>query len=213
VEAEKLTADKSGAEKLEAEQLKVEYQEAEQIDAPKLDLGDILESEDYYPSLSETLRNIDELQPRSSHPLLASDFAELQAKLEEGFTAPQLQQYILSFHVLPRPPKTDEPQPEEPPVFQTISPPWVVKKHPWVPMTSKGKKDTGDSSQWYIRQNMSPKEKLAVRIMRECWKLSSHKALETRGRLNVELADAEFSLLLRMSNLLALLLVRSIAFR
>jgi hypothetical protein len=154
----------------------------------------VLESEDQYPSTSSSLRNIHELRPKSSQPLLTNDFEELKRKLEEGFTASQLQKYAHSFHLYPPEPKVDEPQPQESQDTRTIQSPWLVKKHPWVPVIPSGPQES-DIAELY-HPDMSAKERLVLRVMRDCWGLSSHRTLEAQGRLDVEVADTEFDLLL-----------------
>jgi len=202
---------KGSAKKSKPEAGKLEEAAAEDTNKSNTRLDDALESDHSYPSLSESIRNIDELRPRGSHPLLANIFADLKKKLVTGFTNSQLQQYIHKFRSLPQSHKVQEHLPEdhlpeeyqqeEQHAFKPINPPWIVKKHPWIPLVSQGANSTGDVAQWYMGKSMSPKDKLAVRVMLECWNLTSHSALETRGRLDVRLADTEFGLLLGMLNL------------
>jgi hypothetical protein len=187
------------AENPEAKSTDMEILETGETESTSAHINVVLESEDRYPSTSNSLRNIHELRPKSSQPLLTNDFEELKMKLEAGFTASQLQQYVHTFHLIPPEPKVDAPQPKESQDTPTIQSPWMVKKHPWVPVVPVGPQET-DVAELY-HPDMSPKEKLVLRVMRDCWGISSHRTLEVQGRLDVEMADTEFNLLLGMLNI------------
>ncbi|KAK0656509.1 mitochondrial inner-membrane-bound regulator-domain-containing protein [Cercophora newfieldiana] len=189
--AEEQEAKASKSQLLDAEMVETKDGEAQENQASKVRLDEILERDENYFTLSDALRHIDELRPSASQHLLPSDFEELKTRLDDGFTLFQLQQYIHTHYASPREPKVEEPKPDEPQGLQITNPPWVVKKQPWVPLPQ----DTADSAQGHLA-DLSSKERLVARLMRECWNLTSQSSFHIRGRLDVTLTDTEFGLLL-----------------
>ncbi|CAJ2503902.1 Uu.00g112960.m01.CDS01 [Anthostomella pinea] len=72
---------------------------------------------------------------------------------------------------------------------------WINNVTPWVPLRIQG--DADPSLQGYITNSASTKERLAVRIMRECWGLSIAELSTGLGETRVRIRNREFILLMR----------------
>ena len=154
------------------------------------DLEESLEKQSLDPIAEEVLENIHELRPEDS-TLTGTQFAELLETLHTSFTSRQLEQYLIHHaqaqRVLSKPLEAD--------------PPWIVKRYPWIPAV-QGAMTPFDyrhpTLRGYYRSDTRPKQKLALRIMLECWELASYDIIDGQGHLIVSLRDTEFSLLMRM---------------
>ncbi|KAJ4420857.1 hypothetical protein N0V85_000436 [Neurospora sp. IMI 360204] len=158
------------------------------VHAAVVDLEESLEKHDLYPVEEEILENIQELRPEEA-VLTGQQFAELLETLHTSFTSRQLEQYLMHHaeaqQVLSKPLAED--------------PPWIVRRYPWIPavegaMTSYDYRHP--TLRGYYRSDTRPKQKLALRIMLECWELASYDIIDGQGHLVVSLRDTEFSLLM-----------------
>ncbi len=132
--------------------------------------------------------NIDELRPRGSNVISEATFHDLARTLVDGFTLSQLKTYI----------RRNSRRPEPAPAAFPTDMPWILKQFPWVPATP-GVSETGEAMQ-RSRQGSTDKpptaqEKLAVRLLCECWDLVTQETIEGDGHLDVRLRDVEFMLL------------------
>lgn len=139
----------------------------------------------------EVQKNIAELWPAESSIVSEREFMALMDVLLEGFTVAQLTAYVSKnrgsdAEILSSLGATGQDEQN----------PWVCYKWPWVPEASADEK-MGTAVQGYIRDDMSAKEKLVMRLMRECWGLSIRELMDGPGRLDVSVREAEFLLLLR----------------
>ncbi|KAK0723800.1 mitochondrial inner-membrane-bound regulator-domain-containing protein [Apiosordaria backusii] len=147
----------------------------------------LLDGGDNILTSERILLNIHELQPVEERVFSESDFVALRDTLIQGFTVAQLTSYIetwgsaLEFK--------DEGDPK------TLNPPWVLDIRPWIPAIESSPPDLDPKLLGYVAPGASPKEKLAVRLMRMCWDLSCHSVLEGQGYLDVKLRKMEFDLL------------------
>ncbi|EAA35631.1 hypothetical protein GE21DRAFT_437, partial [Neurospora crassa] len=156
--------------------------------AAVVDLEESLEKHDLYPVEEEILENIQELRPEEA-VLTGKQFAELLETLYTSFTSRQLEQYLIHHaeaqQVLSKPLAED--------------PPWIVRRYPWIPAV-EGAMTPYDyrhpTLRGYYGSDTKPKQKLALRIMLECWELASHDIIDGQGHLVVSLRDTEFSLLM-----------------
>lgn len=156
-------------------------------------LAELLENESIDPTLDEALRNIHSLRMSNGEVLLDSVFKQLQTSLVEGFKKDQLEAYVSRYR------STVQSRRRE------LDPPWVLENTGWVPVSEgreeehENRKDAAHNSamQGYLVPGMRPKERLAVRLLRECWGLSSWDVANRQGYLNVKLRETEFALLLR----------------
>ncbi|KAK1758453.1 mitochondrial inner-membrane-bound regulator-domain-containing protein [Echria macrotheca] len=147
-----------------------------------------LDDETAGSKLSETFKNIDELRPTDSSVLSSQDFAGLGKRLVDGFTSRQLRSYLRKFQPVadhPTPPK--EPSPD-------ATPPWVLERRAWTRVgTEKMMEEKTDGATTKLPVL---KEKLAARIMRDCWQLVDQGAPRVPGRLQAKLRETEFGLVL-----------------
>jgi hypothetical protein len=154
-----------------------------------VDPTSLLSDEDTAETSDDALLNIHELQPKGTRILSDKQFNKLKNTLVEGFTNAQLAHYIGEYQRIRRLTQEDEPVSEVPP--------WVVETRTWVPFVPGAVGAVDPLLEGYITKAMTPKKRLAVRIMRECWDVSNQKVLERDGCLDIRLRDAEFSLLTR----------------
>lgn len=154
-----------------------------------VDLEESLEKHSLFPVEEEVLENIQELRPEDA-VLTGKQFTELMETLHTSFTSRQLEQYLIHHaeaqQVLSKPLEAD--------------PPWIVKRYPWIPAV-EGAMTSFDyrhpTLRGYYRPDTRPKQKLALRIMLECWELASYDIIDGQGHLVVSLRDVEFALLMR----------------
>ncbi|KAI1129303.1 hypothetical protein F5Y10DRAFT_238643 [Nemania abortiva] len=146
------------------------------------------------PSLQEILSIIDDLQP-ADRALPQKEFRKLQHLLAVGFLSIQLKSYIDW-----RKPGGRVGSKES--IADTPSQPkfsWIKEWTPWVPLPTEANatEQTNFTLQGYISDTTSPKEKLAIRLMRECWGLSILELQTQLGETRIKLHDHEFILLMR----------------
>ncbi|KAK3311408.1 mitochondrial inner-membrane-bound regulator-domain-containing protein [Chaetomium strumarium] len=155
-------------------------------------------------ALEDVLLNIHELKPKDTQILPDKEFRKLKHMLIDGFTNPQLMHYIREYRQLRQLEREEEDaaaQAEaqadaEAEVEESLEePPWVLARQPWVPLVENALEDVEPHLEGYITKGMPPKERLAVRLMRECWGVSNEKVIDKDGHVSVTLSDVEFSLL------------------
>ncbi|KAJ2967559.1 hypothetical protein NUW58_g10421 [Xylaria curta] len=153
------------------------------------------------PTVSEGRSNIQDLRPKTEKVLSEKDFRKLQGLLADGFLSAQLRDYIQwhKYRSRPESPKApmsslEPPEPPEPPEFG-----WMEEISPWVPLQTQPNdaKGTDLTLQGYVSATTQPKEKLAIRLMRECWGLSIAELQTQLGETRVKLRTNEFLLLMR----------------
>jgi hypothetical protein len=157
----------------------------------------LLDSQREPPTLQEVRSNIQDLQPQTDKVLSKKDFRKLQQLLTEGFLSSHLQDYMewrkADAHHESQEIVTDAPSHPE---F-----PWIREMSPWVPLQvqSNAVDGTDVALQGYISDTTSPKEKLAIRLMRECWGLSIAELETQLGETLIKLRNYDFILLMRES--------------
>ncbi|GAB1312181.1 hypothetical protein MFIFM68171_02391 [Madurella fahalii] len=157
----------------------------------QLDAASLLPSE---AADSESASHIHELMPTYTRVVSGKEFTALKRTLMEGFTAPQLHAYVREWQAVQQL-LAEQSASEEPP--------WILERQPWRPLDADATQNIEPQLCGYVSQNTPPKEKLAIRLMRECWDLSSLDVLDRHdGELSVRLRDIELSLLLRNRRLL-----------
>ncbi len=137
----------------------------------------------------EALLNIHDLKPKDVRVLGPRQFKELKDTLANGFTTLQLESYIGIHKESQRFSQGNKDTDE------TL--PWLVQRQPWAPIVENFVKGSEPQLDGYIRKGMARKERFAVRLMRECWDVSSQDVLDQDGHLSLTLRDVEFSLLTR----------------
>ncbi|KAI0886096.1 mitochondrial inner-membrane-bound regulator-domain-containing protein [Annulohypoxylon maeteangense] len=157
------------------------------------DIEALLDSQRTPLVAEEVRKNIHSLKPKTETVLSEREFRKLQALLIGGFLNTQLSDY-LDHHRRPVPfeSKSD--------VKSTIGRgDWIKHITPWAPLGSQSiiPEEIDPSLYGYISDSATPKEKLAVRIMRECWYLSIGELDTGLGETRVIVQSSEFLLLMR----------------
>lgn len=156
----------------------------------QVDIASLLPNEDAATTSEDVLLNIHELKPEGTRMLSHRRFEKLKDTLVDGFTSAQLGHYIRVHQETQRFRQEVE--------SSSDLAPWVLARQPWVPLVENSAEDLDSHLDGYIVEGMAPKERLAVRLMRECWDVSNQKILDQDGYLSITLRDVEFSLLTRM---------------
>lgn len=156
-------------------------------DSEPVNLSDVLKQQAGVSTSDEVLLNIHELRPSQPRPITQRDFDSLRDVLVQGFTKAQLAAYMVRHQ-----PETESPKPPH----SSSGAPWVLEQWPWVPDAAAIGKVSDPVLDGYLHASMSPKDQLAVRLMRECWAISTQEVENGQGYLDVRLRDLEFALLL-----------------
>ncbi|KAI0130106.1 mitochondrial inner-membrane-bound regulator-domain-containing protein [Xylariales sp. AK1849] len=170
-----------------------------------LDIEAILDSQLKPPTNSEVRDNINELRPESEIYLPVKEFRRIQHALEEGFLKSQLSDYIESFKAnngantstSAASESTSDPYDTEDLVLKYK---WIKKLSPWIPLGADGEAITETTDRHlhgYLTPSAGPKERLAVRVMRECWGLQMEELMSGLGEVKITLRSHEFILLMR----------------
>ncbi|KAH6855222.1 mitochondrial inner-membrane-bound regulator-domain-containing protein [Chaetomium sp. MPI-CAGE-AT-0009] len=160
---------------------------ADEDSAAQVDPASLLLEKEASPADEDILLNIHELRPKDTKILSKKKFAQLKKTLMEGFTGAQLARYFKEYETLRRLSEEENSDPEEAP--------WVLERQSWAPTVANGAEDVGPHLVGYVTRGMAPKTRLVVKIIRECWDVSSQEVLDRDGYLSIRLRDVEFSLL------------------
>ncbi len=144
-------------------------------------------------------RNIDELRP-GRDVVRSWMFDRLAKQLELGFTSSQLAMYLEHNRSQSKQDALESRALEDTAERQDTRPkPWIIKLLPWVqdppPSASMTDGRTDPLLRGYTHGGMTSKERLATRLLRECWNLKKDELIFPTGRLEVELGESEYSLL------------------
>ncbi|KAI1501671.1 mitochondrial inner-membrane-bound regulator-domain-containing protein [Biscogniauxia marginata] len=187
------------------------------------DIEAVLQSKGETPSKKEIHAYIDSLRPQTETTLPEKEFRRLQGLLVDGFLRHQLDDYYIKHskkdeghsddHTLEADSiETDSESAQgstvgeglDTPVEEELDTPirgriWIKSISPWVPLKYdfSTTEETDPNLQGYIPDGASPKEKVAVRILRECWGLSIAEFVMGLGETRVKLRNHEFILLMR----------------
>jgi hypothetical protein len=156
--------------------------------ASLLNLAKIYESTEVdVPSSAEVLHNIHELQPGET-VLPRREFEALKKTLYKGFTKAQLAAYIQKSSLVDK---------DKNKTTLELRP-WILENWPWSPEMES---DFGNSDallQGYVSKSTTPKERLVIGLMRQCWGLGIQELQSQQGYLDVRMQDLQFDLLMRM---------------
>ncbi|KAH8907401.1 hypothetical protein BR93DRAFT_878112 [Coniochaeta sp. PMI_546] len=153
--------------------------------ASPVNLAKIYEStQDDAPSTAEVLQNIHELRPTEA-VLPRREFEALKKTLYKGFTKTQLETYMhKSSSLVEEKEKTTEIRP------------WVLETWPWTPEVAPDTETSDALLQGYVSKSTTPKERLVVSLMRQCWGLGMQELQSQQGYLDVRVQDLQFDLLM-----------------
>ncbi|KAK5632383.1 hypothetical protein RRF57_008097 [Xylaria bambusicola] len=158
-------------------------------------IEELLHSQREAQTTLEIRSNIHRLRPQTDTVLPKRRFEKLRDLLTSGFLSPQLQDYML-WH------KSKAEDDSLSMALDTPSQPefpWMKNRTAWVPLESEpSMADRTDFNlQGYVSETISPKQKLAIRLMRECWHLSIAELETELGETWIKLNDDEFTILMR----------------
>ncbi|RYO94409.1 hypothetical protein DL764_007843 [Monosporascus ibericus] len=172
------------------------------------DMEALLDARNEPATPEEARANIDELWPRTETLLSEKAFRKMQKALTDGFLKSQLKDYIENFKEEARAHDHEsvagdsESAPSAPSAGGSGVPEeydWIKSISPWAPLNGDGSiaEGTGRNLHGYISDSTTDKEKLAIRILRECWALSIQELSSGLGEVWVRLRNWEFTLLMR----------------
>jgi hypothetical protein len=182
----------------------------------RLDINSILLQQAQPPTEDEVRGNINELRPKSEIYLAEKDFRKIQHELANSFLKTQLSNYLKTFReensteiLTPTVVNENETKSESEASVETYSTKptdlvdpkyeWITKISAWIPLgSSEAITDQTDRHLYgYVSPTAKAKDRLAVRIMRECWGLHMEELSVGLGEVRLTLREHEFILLLR----------------
>lgn len=133
----------------------------------------------------EVQANINDFRPSASERLQTKDqFSGLLIGLQSGFTAAQLARYLKAHG-------------KKNVSTQSVTAQHALRISPWVPGISDSDRPLQrDALRGYDLRSYTSKQRLVVRILRECWELELVDVEEGIGQIEVELKPGDFDLLL-----------------
>lgn len=172
-----------------------------------LKIEDFLDEQEVL-SLDDVVNNIHGLKPERQI-IPAREFKSLFNTLLDGFTILQLEKYVVWHReksILERikddvfgkdqTPK-EEPTTTEEALLKGRQYTWMTEQAHWLPYVDGAVEEAQYPLAGYITRNMSPKQRLVVQLMRECWDVSIQELLNGNGRVDIRVRDLEFKLLTR----------------
>jgi hypothetical protein len=164
--------------------------EIDSLQPESIDILATLDSERGLVGQKEVDENINHLRPKEGeHPQNWDEFNDLLHEIQSGFTASQLARYIQSFRG-----DGADGETEEDAVLDAIIP----RISPWMPETSDSLEAfKEDPTRGYSVESHTGKQRVAMRLMRECWKLELPELENGIGEVELELHPGDLDLLLR----------------
>lgn len=165
---------------------------AEEKPHPPFNLIDPTENKETLVDSQEVNKYIEKIRPKEELLEDWEDFNVLVDELSNGFTVTQLQEYMKKFQQK----KKNKKVPKSTPVSdeQLLS-----SITPWWPGISNAQNhfDTG-LTRGYRLESRTSKQRLAARLMLECWNLEVASIIEGPGQFEIELGAASLEVLLCM---------------
>ncbi|EKD14497.1 uncharacterized protein L3040_000024 [Drepanopeziza brunnea f. sp. 'multigermtubi'] len=163
----------------------LEPQEAAHIDI----LGQLAE-ERGLAGWAEVEKNIDEFRPASERQTW-DEINELVQALQEGFTSGQLQKYIENFK------GRREPEAPERPWTTIRTDARILQVTPWLPGVSEIQDHfDNDPLRGYFLESHTAKQRLTLRLLRECWMLELPELVDGIGQFEIQVSYEDLDLLL-----------------
>ncbi|KAI1176344.1 hypothetical protein F4777DRAFT_546696 [Nemania sp. FL0916] len=179
---------------------------------PAANLEALVDRRHDQPTRDEVRANIQSLQPTTDTVLPQKAFKKLTKLLTSGFLSPQLQDYIEYYERTPNSNRVSEWRSAASMNFTHPEYAWVREWTPWVPLKPESESENASSNtsprsqtqthltlQGYVSKATPAKERLAIRVMRQCWGLSIAELETQLGETRIRVADREFTLLMRGS--------------
>jgi hypothetical protein len=164
-------------------------------EADHIDILGQLEEERGLVGWEEVEENINAFRPKNDDVATWDDINELVRQLQNGFTTSQMEKYIQTFEG-----KRD---PERPPA------PWYSKEKgasisritPWQPGISPIQEYfDNDPLRGYYLESHTSKQRVVLRLLRECWMLELPELVEGIGQFEMLVRGRELEVLLCMSS-------------
>lgn len=135
---------------------------------------------------TEVEGNINDFRPIDGrHPQTREEFGDLLKGLQNGFTVPQLTKYLQTHG---RKDLAD---------LAPITASLALRMSPWIPGVSESDERLDDDHlRGYDLESYTSKQRLVLRLLRECWKLELPFVEEGVGQIEVEIKPADLDLLL-----------------
>ncbi|TPX14465.1 uncharacterized protein E0L32_005429 [Thyridium curvatum] len=149
----------------------------------QIDAENLFSEEGVLVTPERVQEHIEELRPVEDTILSKAEFDRIRDVLIQGFTTAQLQQYIRENGGQAVPGAAESTVPNAP---------WIVHYTPWTPEADAR---MPANLRGYISSSLSPKQKVATRLMRLSWDLSILELTSAMGHVDVQLREPEFSLL------------------
>jgi hypothetical protein len=153
-----------------------------------IDILATLDSERGLPGQQEVEENINQFRPKEGEgPQDWDAFNTLVKDLQASFTISQLARYIQSF---------DKARGDDPSMTRDRL--WIPRLSPWMPVTSQPtQRSDRNYTRGYSLASYTNKQRLVLRLLRECWKLEVPELEAGMGEVELELKPKDYDLLLR----------------
>lgn len=166
-------------------------------EAESTSIEELLDGQRGPADTDEARVNIHSLRPEADRVLSRKEFEKLQRHLTSGFLNVQLQDYILWY-------KSEAGRDSlltTPDTSSQLEFRWIKKMTAWVPLQSETNvlEGTDLTLQGYVSEATTPKQRLAIRLMRECWGLSIAELQTQLGEVWIKLDSHDFVTLMRKS--------------
>ena len=172
---------------------KFNYYNAEKIiEAQEVERIDILEtvrSERGLVGQQEVEANINEFEPKEGEePQSWDEFNGLVQALQNGFTVNQLEKYIENY---------GGKKLKEQDSLSINNQALILQRSPWMPDFAKSTDEfDNDSLRGYYLESHTTKQRVVVRLLRDCWKLQLPELEEGIGQIEVHIRSGDLNLLL-----------------
>jgi len=163
-------------------------------EAKHIDILQQLEDERGLIGQDEVTENLNSCRPKSGEePQNWYDINSLVRQLQDGFTIQQLESYIESFH--------GRQAPETPPadLVPEKKESRILRITPWQPGISEidGYYDN-DPLRGYYMESHTAKQRVILRLLRECWMLELPELKDGLGQFEIEIPKDSLDLLISM---------------
>lgn len=150
---------------------------------------------------AEVEKNINEFKPDAGRePQNWDEFNQLVQRLQRAFTTPQLEWYISSFKSIQASEPTDTVAWTPSSSSSMEGNMYVIENSPWIPEAEEfDGQGIQEASRGYALASHTSKQRVVIRVLRECWNLSIPELESGIGSMAVEMPIAALNLLMSRS--------------
>jgi hypothetical protein len=160
--------------------------------AEKVDILAQLDAERGLPGQSDVEKHIEEFMPKKKI-ITWDELQSIQQQLVAGFTSLQIQKYIAASKL--RQGREDEQHGVQ---TQNELSGAILRKTSWLPGISETGEGFDESVlRGYGSEALTPKLRLVLIMLRQCWQLEAQEVVESIGEVELELRNKELDLLIR----------------